>query len=284
MDHPSNALPDGRPIPEGQDFLQLCWDQEDDCQAGTDRRLPQLGIKAPQCFRELGTVLSVLDRLATCWWACRSGDHHEEYLVGRAATTARAALRLLRFGFYDQALTLTRHIGEVANLLCLFVADAASYTEWRTSDEATQRREFSPVRVRLRIEASGSVVPVDAERYALLSDIAGHVNSRTVPQAHNVLGIPVFGVFQEEGFITTLNELATATVFVLLYGTFLLVPDRARRKELLTAGMQLAEAIGGLTLAESRNRWSAIRGSEEFRSLVAEAFTAARRQQPRTGE
>ena len=69
------TLPDGRVIPEGTDFLELMWAQEDECEAETDVWLAQAGVKAPKCFEALGTVLSLMDRLACCWWSCRGGKH-----------------------------------------------------------------------------------------------------------------------------------------------------------------------------------------------------------------
>ena len=45
---------------------------------------------------------------------------------------ARACVRLLKFGFYDESLSLTRSIGEIANLLCLFTIDKAEPEKWRT--------------------------------------------------------------------------------------------------------------------------------------------------------
>ena len=89
-------------VPEGLSFLNLVWDQEDSCETETDSRIPNMGVKAPKCLEHIGTVLSLLDRMASCWWVCRGGDHLIEYLCGRVASNARAALRLLRFGFYDE--------------------------------------------------------------------------------------------------------------------------------------------------------------------------------------
>src|SRR2546421_338209 len=90
------------------------------CAAETDLALRTAGQKAPRCSKELGTVLSLLDRLSTCSWGCRGGDHVPEYLLGRAVTNLRAAVQLLRLGYYDESLSLTRNAGEVANLLALF--------------------------------------------------------------------------------------------------------------------------------------------------------------------
>ena len=48
--------------PEGLTFLKLVWKQEDSCEVETDKRIPNLGEKAPVCLEHIGTVLSLLDR------------------------------------------------------------------------------------------------------------------------------------------------------------------------------------------------------------------------------
>jgi hypothetical protein len=132
------------PIPEGRDFLALVQEHEDLCEAKTDEHLPSMGKKAPVCVDRIGTVLSLLDRMSSCWWVCRGGDHTIEYLAGRTLSNARAALRLLRFGFYDEALLLCRSMGEIANLLYLFFRSDVSLTEWRNASHKERLRHFSP--------------------------------------------------------------------------------------------------------------------------------------------
>ena len=113
-------------VPLGGDFLRVVRDQERRCEESFDEWLPGAGLKAPQTMDALGTALSYLDRIASCWWGCRQDTHIEERLVGKAASNARAALHLLRSGYYDEALGLVRQIGETANLACLFVQSAES--------------------------------------------------------------------------------------------------------------------------------------------------------------
>ena len=60
-------------VPEGTAFLELVWEQEDQCEKETDDRLPKMGERAPACIEQIGTVLSFLDRMASCWWVCRGG-------------------------------------------------------------------------------------------------------------------------------------------------------------------------------------------------------------------
>ena len=235
-------------VPEGEDFLHLVWVQEDACEDQTDKRLPDLGKKAPACLGHLGTMLSYLDRMASCWWACRNGDHRIEYLCGRAASNARAILRLVRFGFYDEALLLCRGLGEVANLMQLFVSDSEALQEWKTSSPSQIRKKFSPVKVRIRIEGTSSSAVISQERYRLLSERVAHVHPSTTPQAHNFLGMPFAGSeLQEAGILVCLNELAIPVCFIATFGTTLLELSKMTAKRIVLSARTLAEQIGEAT-------------------------------------
>ncbi len=72
---------EGQMILEGREYLGLTWEQEESCQRVTDEWFPTAGVKAPDCLDNLGIVLSFLDRLATCWWGCRGGEHIVERLI-----------------------------------------------------------------------------------------------------------------------------------------------------------------------------------------------------------
>src|SRR5436309_173666 len=100
-------------VAKGLDFLRRAWSAEDLCARETDRFLssPSAGIKAVQCLERLGSVLSLLYRVATCGWGCRSSDHSIEALTGKAINLTLSAVRLLRSGYYDEALALVRTSG-----------------------------------------------------------------------------------------------------------------------------------------------------------------------------
>ena len=168
-------------VPEGLDFLESVWKQEDDCEVATDKLIPKLGTKAPACLEGIGTVLSLLDRMASCWWVCQGGDHQLERLCGRVASNARGGLRLLRFGFYDESLVLSRTMGEAANLLNLFALDKAVLKNWKEVSQSGHPNEFSPVRVRCRIEDLQESVLIDSQRYKELSVRAVHAQPETSP-------------------------------------------------------------------------------------------------------
>lgn len=238
-------------IPTGLDFLKLVWKQEDACELETDKRIPELGIKAPACLEEIGTALSFLDRIASCWWACQKGDHQIERLCGRVASNARAAMRLLRFGFYDESLVHCRAMGEASNLLYLFVLDKDALDEWKRTSPSDRPDMFRPVKVRVRIESLSESVPVAHGRYELLSNRTAHVNATTNPQSYNFLGIPTLGGYlQDEGVLLCLNELALPLCYATSFGAIVLNIERDIQKQIFSSVRNLAKQIGGATITE----------------------------------
>ena len=232
-------------IPEGMDFLRLVWQQEDDCESQTDEALPKMGKKAPQCIHELGTVLSLLDRLASCFWECSKGDHVVENLAGRAGSFARAALRLMRLGFYDEALVLVRSIGEISNLLVLFCQEDALLQKWKLSNDRERRKEFDPVKVRIALEAKGKPIPMSQSKYARLCEKVAHVTPETTPQNYNVHGRPLAaGYFQEPGVLVTINEVAEFVAWVALCAAKLRFGDTEIRQTIRGAGIRLLTSVG----------------------------------------
>ena len=236
-------------VPEGRDFLQLIWDQEDECEIDTDSRLSELGKKAPKCLEYLGTVLSHLDRMSSCWWGCRGGDHRIEYLCGRATSNARASLRLVRFGFYDEVLVLSRGLGEIANLMQLFVCDPGSFNEWKNASPTIIRKEFSPVKVRVKIESTTLSPIINKDRYGLLSERATHVHPETTPQMHNVYEQPVAGAkLQDAGILICMNELALPICIIALYSAKLLNIENTISMHIMLSARRLAEQLGGINI------------------------------------
>ena len=237
-------------VPEGMSFLQLIWGQEDACGTRTDEYISGIGDKAPLCLENIGTVLSLLDRMASCWWSCRGGDHMIEYLCGRVASSARAALRLMKFGFYDESLLVCRAIGEIANLFHLFCTDVSALEKWRTSSRKEQFREFSPAVVRRKLKASEGDPVIDEEWYRLLCEKSAHVSPKTKPQSHNVLGIPAAGggELQPQGLLVCLNEIAFSLAFSTLFSVRLLDYEGGVREQILSSVRDLAEKIGGIRI------------------------------------
>ena len=179
----------------------------------------------------------------------------QDDLCGRVASNARAVLRLLRFGFYDESLVLCRGMGETANLLQLFVFDTASFEIWKVSSRQKILQEFSAVKVRLRLE-SLSIPPaaVDKERYRVLSERAAHVHPETTPQSHNILGIPSAGAqLQNEGLLVCLNEFAIPLSLTTTFGALILDLEKSIKEQVFSASKNLAEQIGGANITEIEN-------------------------------
>ena len=254
-------------------FLELAWKQEDECEAETDDLIPNMGVRAPACLEQVGTVLSLLDRMATCWWVCRRGDHLVEYLCGRVVSNARATLRMLRFGFYDEALLLCRAMGETSNLLQLFATDKESLRSWKSASRSERIREFGPAKVRIRLEKQTGP-SVNKERYRLLSERAAHVTPDTKPQSHNALGMPTaVPIIQEAGLLVCLNELALALSTATAFGALVLELDDELRKRITSEARALIENIGGATITEIDEYHRRVMESsraQEHRKYVAE--------------
>ena len=241
-------------IPEGLAFLKSVWKYENTCEEKSDERISSLGKKVPACLEHIGTVLSLLDRVASCWWGCQKGDHRIEYICGRVTSNARAALRLLRFGFYDEALVLCRGIGETANLFQLFTANAESLKDWKESSPQRIRQRFSAVKVRLRLEKLSIPPIVGEEQYRVLSARATHVHPETKPQSHNIWGIPIAGAhLQDEGLLVCLNELAWPLSLTAAGGAAILGLEKGITKRIALASLNLIQQIGGLKITDIEN-------------------------------
>ena len=265
-------------IPEASDFLQLVWRQEDDCEVETDKALNELGMKAPACLQQIGTVLSLADRMASCWWECRGGDHVIEYICGRVTSNARAALRLLRFGFYDESLLLSRSLGETANLLQLFFQEAGILQDWKASSKKERMGNFSPVKVRLRLEELQTTPVIDQERYSLLCERAAHVQPETRPQAHNILGLPMVGAsFQEEGALMCLNEIALPLATAVFFGAAVLDLDEKIKSEIFAATKSLVEKVGGATITTIDDYHRSVLGNPQARNAINKVANLLRR-------
>ncbi len=255
-------------FPLGSDFLRLVRGQEKRCEENFDEWIPTAGIKTPKTVVAIGTALSYLDRLASCWWGCKQGPHIEERLVGKAASSARAALQLLRSGYYDEALSLVRQIGEIANLLCLFIQSAELYEKWKGASEEEVRTDFSPVKVRRCLEKLPLPLPMDQDIYGVLSRQSVHVNPQTSPQSHNLFNHPTLGgYFQEAGALLALNHLGGMVGWVLWLGATLIEPP-TDRKVIFSASTDLFRSIGGINLNTIQDYFNEVRKSSQFKSDV----------------
>ena len=236
--------------------MQFIRDLQAKCSDLSWRRVPDLGEKAPILIQSLDVLLSYLERAAACFGGCHGGDHRAEYLTGRAVTSCQAALLLMSSGYYDEALSMIRSLGEIANLMAMFVSDMSRFERWKMLDEKARRRDFSAVKVRLWLEQNGGPLVVDEKRYGILSTYSIHANPDTLPQDHGPHGKAMIGPFyQEAGFLLCLNELARPMAFIGVFSTKLIgVPDEIRDVA-HRVGRVLLEHIGGITADAQGKPW-----------------------------
>lgn len=246
-----------RVVPDGLKYFRLVWKQEDSCEELTDKLITKLGNKLPVTCEKLGTALSRMEMLATCGWGCLGGDHLIEHLVGRVVSSARASLRLLRFGFYDEALSLTRSIGECANLFVLFRARPGVIREWKAADKKTRETKFKPVKVRELLEEAKAPIPMNKDIYSLFSEVSAHPTPETKPQVHNPYLRPTLGGYlQPGGLLPAINELSyvVAAVGACAPGLTEVAPEH--RKAVFSAARDLEKSLGGLSLAMAKDLWT----------------------------
>ena len=127
-------------------FRQIIVQAENRCAKATATELPKAGQEAPACYEVLYAALAITDCTAGCFWGCKGGDHRVEYLIGSATNLTYAALCLMSRGYYDQALSITRTVGEFANLPVLFAFEKSQIDKWKGADNRTRKRAFSPMR------------------------------------------------------------------------------------------------------------------------------------------
>lgn len=157
----------------------------------------------------LGDILEDMYSLASCHWGCHGKEHIFEYISGRVVTSTNAAVRLIGFGYYDEALSLSRSIAETGNLLQLFMVDNRHIRLWLDAPDQERRKQYSPVNVRRAIEQLGSVIPTDQTTYSWLCEVGTHATPKTKPQSHNSIDLPILGAMcQPTGVEIALNSLA----------------------------------------------------------------------------
>jgi hypothetical protein len=120
-------------IPSGIEHLNMLSQLE----AATNRESLKRLAEFETNRKMIGTALSALYQAATCHRQCHGGPHILESLCGRIYNFAVSAHQVTMRGLYDEALNLTRSIGEVSNLIALSVVDKKALAEWLSSDKQT---------------------------------------------------------------------------------------------------------------------------------------------------
>jgi hypothetical protein len=233
-------------FPTGRAFLEMIQKAADNASKTADEEVLReaAGKRVPALLDKLGDMLSLLYRLASCYWGCKGGDHQIEWLLGRVVNQAQSAHRLMRCGFYDEALMLIRGVGETANLFWLFERDRAQLDSWK----GAKHNKFKPVDVRNALEAMGAPLPIDQERYGALCRVGTHPVPAFKPGHYSGGGPPVLGmIYQFPGYAMCLNELGYAiTICVPVIN--LLDIDIGLRKQVKDAAVALSRALGTFTV------------------------------------
>jgi hypothetical protein len=227
--------------PEGVAFLERVHDREDE-RAKEVRDLLSKESTPYNRFREkLGTLLSLADRLGSCWWGCSGNGHIVEYIVASSAGNAMAAFRLMEAGYYDEAIALARQIAERANLLQLFVFDDQSFQDWSEADDDARRKQFRAVAIRLRLEELGLSPIMSEDHYRYLSGFGIHPGR--APQYFGEKFPPtVGGVFRPRGLLIVVDELSYAAATVTGAGVVLLSDnDRIPADRIIEAVREVLE-------------------------------------------
>lgn len=252
---------------EGIDYLGGTWKLEDHCELVTDAKLKSFGVKAPKVLPAMSVLLGYLDAVSSCFFGCRGGDHLIEQQVFRACNRARGAIRLMRLGFYDESLMLTRANAEAANLLILFVHDTSAIDAWKRDEKWTG----SPVKVRIALETKVKLLPANEARYKILSGMAAHTGAEYPPSAHNLIARPVAaGTIQDVGMLLSLNEAALQLVWISYAARYLIAVPGAVAEGIKNASIKLLAVTGGVTVDQYEEYWEKER-KQLIESLAAES-------------
>jgi hypothetical protein len=240
-------------ILDGTKMLRAVGKYEDRCEKATEKRLAKIGKKAPLCYEYLAQLLAYADMIGSCVYSCpgESEDAHAIwYLVARTSSFGRAALRLMKMGFYDEALIIVRSMGEICNLLVLFSVSPEAIEEWKTSDRAYRMTNLSPSRVRKRIEALGGVTAITATRYAALCEVSTHAVPDLRPQRFNHAGKSMTGgiYLQDAGILVVLNEMAMALALLVIAAAKLCKVPKEPFKNIRDVCVLCLKSVGGVDL------------------------------------
>jgi hypothetical protein len=159
-------------------------------------------------LRLFGVALNAIYQAATCHRKCWGPPHVLEMIGARIYNLACAAYSLISIGYYDEAMNLTRGIGEAGNLVALSVKDKVKFNEWLQGSKQERLRNFSPVKVRTMIGASDPFLMMDDTQYGELSEAYTHITPRMAPNRHNEFQRMVAGgIVQEAGMAKALEQL-----------------------------------------------------------------------------
>lgn len=152
---------------------------------------------------------------ANCQFHTSDEDLKVAQVLGmRVFNAFGASLKLALSGYHQNSTLILRDVLETVFLLDLFAGNRALIKCWRFADEKARLKEFSPVKVRIKLDnRDGFTSMKRAEMYKLFSELAGHPNMKSAlmmrPQEN---GDAVIGPFMEattlEAVISEMGRLA----------------------------------------------------------------------------
>lgn len=235
-------------------YIEATENQRLSCKLYSKNAISNLGKRLPVCIEEIDELLPLLANVACCFWECpgKNSPHVIEHLIGKGVSQTLAGIELSLSGHYDEALILARTVGEAANLSWLFLLKPELLTQWQNSGHQERWNKFRPAKVRNRIKSSGSPVPIDQNRYSVLSAETCHPSPHTLPQNFNSEIPTLGGFYQEAGLIASLNELAAPISVLGGTGVRLVENLPSDKVQLITTkSASVLRNIGGLDLQGS---------------------------------
>ena len=234
-------------MPIGREFLTAIREQEDQSEAMFEEwTAAEVEIGSEDLLEKLGTALFYLDRVPRCGWGCEdnSSGHLEKHITARANSNARVALRLSMSGYLSEAFAITRSMGEIANLMHLFMESEDSLETYRNASVSSRNRHFSAGKVREKLDGLNVGSFMDRELYGNLSRVFVHTSANWSPLSHSVSGAPKNrNKDEKEGILTILMAVANWV------STTLTFANRVNEQpedglDALVANKELLDALG----------------------------------------
>ena len=146
-----------------------------------------------------------------CSWGCEDSgvDHLEKHIIARTSSNARVAIRLSMSGYLSEAFAITRSMGEIANLMHLFMASEDSLEMYRNASASGRNKHFSAGKVREKLDNLEAGSFMDQGLYKNLSRAFVHTSANWSPLSYSVSDAPETRRQDElEGILTILMAVA----------------------------------------------------------------------------
>jgi hypothetical protein len=220
-------------------YLEATEKLRKECKERSENELESLGEKLPKCIDGLNELLPLLEGVACCYWSCpgKEEPHVIERIIGKGVSYTLAGMEL------------ARSVGESTNLVWLFSLNPKIFLDWQALDERKRWNKYRPAEVRRRIIGLNSPVPIDEERYLVLSTETAHIHPESMPQSYNSLVPTLGGFYQEAGFIAAVNEIA-APISILAGTAIKLLPNlpNDKRENIHKSSLNLLKSVGSVGL------------------------------------